>query len=71
MKTTVMSVRVNPAQKQLLKVIASAEGKAMYEVINEMIKDYAKEHKEILESLSSGLNRLQKTKRIQNLNKNL
>jgi len=71
MKTTVMSVRVNPAQKQLLKVIASAEGKAMYEVINKMIKDYAEEHKEVLESLSSGLNRLQKTKRIQNLNKNL
>jgi len=62
MKTTVMSIRVNPAQKQLLKVIASAEGKAMYKVINEMIKDYAEEHREILESLSSGLNRSQKGK---------
>jgi len=55
MKTTVMSVRVNPSQKQLLKVIASAEGKPMYEIINEMINDYAEEHKETLESFSSGL----------------
>ena len=63
MKTTVMSVRVNPSQKRLLKVIASAEGKPMYEVVNKMIEHYTKKHREILESLPSGLGRPQKKDR--------
>ena len=52
METAVMSTRIDPARKQLLKIIASIENKPIYKVINEMIDCYAEEHKETLEILS-------------------
>jgi len=52
METAVMSTRIDPTRKQLLRIIASVENKPIYKVINEMIDCYIEEHKETLEILS-------------------
>ena len=64
MKTAVMSTRIDPDRKQLLRIIASVENKPIYKVINEMIDCYAEAHKETLEILSrpDWMKRIKKSK---------
>ncbi|PIW33626.1 MAG: hypothetical protein CO162_06725 [bacterium (Candidatus Ratteibacteria) CG_4_9_14_3_um_filter_41_21] len=64
METAVMSTRIDPTRKQLLRIIASVENKPIYKVINEMIDCYAEVHKETLEILSrpDWMKRIKKSK---------
>ena len=52
MKTTVISARIDPHRKKLLKLIAAMEGKPLYQVLNDMIDLYAQMHRETMEILT-------------------
>ena len=51
METTVISARIDPYRKKLLKIIATIEGKPLYQVLNDMIDLYVQMHKETMEIL--------------------
>ena len=44
----VMSIRVNDDKKKLLKVIASAEGKTISGIVEELIESYIDKNKQLV-----------------------
>jgi len=59
---SVMSVKIDENKRELLKIIASLEGKTMGRIISELIDEYIKRNREKIEALSEKKNINEKMK---------